>query len=420
MSRSTTALIAATAIVLPSLSQFATAAKPASKTTSSKQSTGSKKLSSKKAATKQKAAANYQVQMEDCDLNTDGRVDVTDIMMVISEYGNDCTTADCTTDVNRDQSINTRDLLAVLSNYGTLPVAPAPETLLSGVRACLQSQFSQDASGLRNLGVENNSWMVMGSALAASNNMSEDAFFATSASDIEHQFGRYLANQSDLNSDFDGTLVLDIEYPFNPSQLGKFINPDSSSYDPIKFDTIVDAFKLRVAVVREMMPNCKLGLYGFPTPHPHGKLESNSEQERIMGYEMAAARGILDQVDVICPVIYQRFGQTDNKYNRIAAYTVNGIQVGHSLRRTDGTALEVQPLVSFKVYNGGSAHHMELVEISDLADQIEVIRAEGVEEFMFWSGQDNLTGSSTITDRLADLLEELDYRSNDVMVASAR
>merc|ERR1711939_428262 len=84
MSRSSTALIAATTIVLPSLSQFATADKTPSTKSNSKQ------VASKKSGSKQQAASNYQVQMEDCDLDSDGHVDISDIVMIINEYGNDC------------------------------------------------------------------------------------------------------------------------------------------------------------------------------------------------------------------------------------------------------------------------------------------------------------------------------------------
>ena len=74
--------------------------------------------------------------------------------------------------------------------------------------------------------------------------------------------------------------------------------------------------------------------------------------------------------------------------------------------------------MSFKVFNGPSAHNKELIEVSDLADQLEVIKSLGVEEFMFWQGKDDLDGSNRISSRLGELLEELNNRS-DVMVADA-
>ncbi|MAT82500.1 MAG: hypothetical protein CMJ29_12755 [Phycisphaerae bacterium] len=412
MSRSSTALIAATAIVLPSLSQFATADKTPSTKSNSKQ------VASKKSGSKQQAASNYQVQMEDCDLDSDGHVDISDIVMIINEYGNDCTTTQCDTDVNRDQVIDMNDLLTVLANYGTLETPPPAQTLLSGVRACLQGKFSQDADTLRDLGVKNDVWMVSGFAVSAPHDVTEEEFFAATASDIENRFGTYLNNKTDLDADYDGMVILDIERPFHPRHLGNFINPEASTYDPVKFDAIVEAYKLRISVVREMMPNCKLGLFGFTTPHPHGNLETLGEQQRIMGYDLAAARGILDQVDVICPIVYQRWGQTDNHYGRIGSYTVNGIEVARTLQRTNGTTPEIQPLMSFKVFNGPSAHNKELIEVSDLADQMEVIKSLGVEEFMFWQGKDDLDGSNRISSRLGELLEELNNRA-DVMVADA-
>lgn len=419
MSRSLTAMIAASAIVLPSLSQFATAATPSSKAGKSSQSLSNKKASSTKtfSSSSQAASSNDQSDMANCDLNNDGLVDVSDVIVVINNYGNSCNTADCNGDANRDQLVDMADVLFVLANYGTVTTVPAPATLLSGVRACLQSKFSGNVAGLEALGVKNDCWMVHGYAVDAPHNCTDEEFFNASVSDIEYRFGRYLSKKTDLMSNYDGMVIIDIERPYHPQQLGKFIDPNSKDYNPEKFEAIVDGYKRRIAVVRDMLPNCKLGIYGFPTPHSHGKLDSNAEQQRIFGYEMAAARGLLDQIDVICPVIYQRFGSTDNNYDRIASYTVNGIEVGRSLRRTDGSTFEIQPLVSFKIYNGASAHDKELITIADLADQIEVIREQGVEEFMFWHGKDDLDGSTTVTERLGELLNELEYRSENVMVA---
>ena len=103
-----------------------------------------------------------------------------------------------------------------------------------------------------------------------------------------------------------------MEAPFHPRELGNYIDPNSAEYNPLKFDAIVEGYKMRIDVVRELVPNCKIGLYGFPTPHAHGKADSAVEVRRTMGYELAAAQGILDQVDTICPVLYQRFGATDS------------------------------------------------------------------------------------------------------------
>lgn len=417
MSRTLTAMIAATAIVLPSLAQFANAAPSSSKVekTSNKSKASSKKASATRPTTQ--SSGSDQVDMADCDLDGNGVVDVNDIMLVLNDFNSDCRANDCLGDVNHDQLVDVTDILAILANYGTLVAPQNSESPLNGVRACLQSSFSSDAAELNKLGVRNDCWMVHGYAVEAPTGSTEEEFFSTSVSDVEYRFGLYLSKKTDLTTDFEGMVILDIESPFHPRHFGKFIDPVSDDYNPEKFEAIVEGYKLRIAVVREMLPNCKLGIYGFPTPHPHGKVDSDSEQRRILGYEMAAARGVFDQIDVIVPVIYQRFGPSDSYYSRMASYTAAGIEVGRSLRRSDGTAPEMQPLMSFKVYNGPSAHNQELIAVSDLADQVEVLRELGVEEFMFWNGKDALNDSITITERLAELKDELEYRSENVMVA---
>ena len=147
---------------------------------------------------------------------------------------------------------------------------------------------------------------------------------------IESTFGHYIArsqNSRPSPASWSWTWKpLSIHVSWQPSI-------EFSRIQPLKFDAIVEGYKMRIDVVRELVPNCKIGLYGFPTPHAHGKADSAVEVRRTMGYELAAARGILDQVDTICPVLYQRFGATDSHYHRIADYMQVGVDTGRSLRR---------------------------------------------------------------------------------------
>lgn len=405
MSRHMTAVFTATAILVPALATTTNAAPSLSSNTRTM-----------KASTLPSAFTPSQA---DCDLDNNGVVDVQDMVKVIEVYGSDCSEEPCDVDVNRDGTVDLNDLLVMLSNYGVLPAGPTVQSSLSGVSVVLQSRFSEEASALDSIGVQNDCWMVHGYAVGMSKNTTEEMFFNASRARIEFEFGRYLSRKADLASDYDGLLILDMETPFHPRELGKYIDPASDDYDPLKFDAIIEGYKMRIDVVRTMAPSCKLGLYGFPTPHAHGKADGNAELQRTLGYEFAAAQGALDQIDVICPVLYQRFGASDNHYNRIEGYMQVGIDTGRSLLRTDGTALEVQPLLSFKIFNGSSAHHKELVPIEDLANQIDKLHSEGVENFMFWNGGDQINDTTTVIERMSELKEELDSRQNTMMVANA-
>ena len=402
MSRHMTAVFTATAILVPALATTANAAST---------------FSSKKASPL--SQATFTPSQADCDLDNNGVVDVNDMVKVIEVYGSDCSAEGCEGDINRDGTVDLNDLLLMLSNYGVLPAGPTVESSLSGVSVVLQSRFSNDASSLEDMGAKNDCWMVQGGAVGMSKDTTEADFFNASRAQIESTFGRYISKKSELGSTFTGLLVLDMETPFHPRELGNYIDPASDEYDPIKFDAIVEGFKMRIDVVRELVPNCKVGLYGFPTPHAHGKADSETEIRRTLGYELAAARGILDQVDTICPVLYQRFGSTDSKYHRIADYMQIGVDTGRSLRRTNGTALDVQPLLAFRIYNGSSAHNKELVPIEDLADQVEMLRNEGIENVMIWNGKDQIDSTTSVIERMSELKEELDSRQNTMMVANA-
>ncbi len=406
MSRHMTAVFTATAILVPALATTANAA-----------STFSSKKETKKASPL--SQATFTPSQADCDLDNNGVVDVNDMVKVIEVYGSDCSAEGCEGDINRDGTVDLNDLLLMLSNYGVLPAGPTVESSLSGVSVVLQSRFSNDASSLEDMGAKNDCWMVQGGAVGMSKDTTEADFFNASRAQIESTFGRYISKKSELGSTFTGLLVLDMETPFHPRELGNYIDPASDEYDPIKFDAIVEGFKMRIDVVRELVPNCKVGLYGFPTPHAHGKADSETEIRRTLGYELAAARGILDQVDTICPVLYQRFGSTDSKYHRIADYMQIGVDTGRSLRRTNGTALDVQPLLAFRIYNGSSAHNKELVPIEDLADQVEMLRNEGIENVMIWNGKDQIDSTTSVIERMSELKEELDSRQNTMMVANA-
>ena len=405
MSRHMTAVFTATAILVPALATTANAA-----------SSVSSKTEFMKGTTLSSAFTPSQA---DCDLDNNGNVDVNDMMKLIEVYGSTCSTNGCEGDINRDGTIDLNDLLLMLSNYGVLPAGPTIESSLGGVSVVLQSRFSNDSASLNSMGSHNGSWMVQGGAVGMSKKTTEAEFFSASRAQIESTFGRYLTKKSELGSAFTGLMILNMEAPFHPRNLGNYIDPASAEYDPLKFDAIVEGFKMRIDVVRELVPNCKIGLYGFPTPHAHGKATSTVEIRRTLGYELAAVRGILDQVDVICPLLYQRFGAQDNHYSRIADYMQVGIDTGRSLRRTDGTALEVQPLLSFKIFNGSSAHNKELVSIEDLASQVDMLRSEGIENLMIWSGKDQIDATTSVTDRMSELKEELDSRHNTMMVANA-
>jgi hypothetical protein len=58
------------------------------------------------------------------------------------------------------------------------------------------------------------------------------------------------------------------------------------------------------------LPGLKLGLYQVIVPDGKGR-PSDAFERRMEGYCEAGRQGMYDHLDVICPVLYQRFGARD-------------------------------------------------------------------------------------------------------------
>jgi hypothetical protein len=52
------------------------------------------------------------------DVNGDGVVNITDLLIMISQWGQCPTSGDCTADVNGDGWVNVTDLLVAIANWG--------------------------------------------------------------------------------------------------------------------------------------------------------------------------------------------------------------------------------------------------------------------------------------------------------------
>lgn len=61
------------------------------------------------------------VPMPTClgDLNSDGSVNVSDLLMLLSQWGFCATTGQCSADLNSDEAVNVSDMLMLLGAWGT-------------------------------------------------------------------------------------------------------------------------------------------------------------------------------------------------------------------------------------------------------------------------------------------------------------
>ena len=342
------------------------------------------------------------------DADRSGMVDVNDILIVIDEYGDDCEAMPCRADINLDGEVSMFDLLQVLAHYGAVIPAHADgdvQTLLTGTHLGEQSRYADDVRSLEDAGIKNDSWMLHGYAVVAPYDITEEEFFAATEEDIRAKLLAYLADKVELDPETTDYVILDIEHPVHPRTFGGYLNPSHDLYDPAQFTRIINAFTLRISVARELFPNAQLGLFGVTTPHPHGDATLEAQMTSQGGFLAASAAGLYDDLDVLCPVIYQRFGRSDSRHYSIEPYTQLGVDSAELLRRSDGTTPSIMPVMSLAIFNGGSADHEQPILVEDLAAQIGVLQERGYTEWLVWNDDDTVADTDLlVTDYFDNLL----------------
>ncbi len=207
--------------------------------------------------------------------------------------------------------------------------------------------------------------------------------------------------------------ILDIEKPVQPREFGAFIEELEAEDNMELFGQYIDAFRRRIQAAREVLPNARIAMYGVIVPHSWGDPDLPPQQKIMSGYWAAEEYGFYDDADLLIPIIYQRFGPDDNKFDRLDDYTILGWEEANNLRRTDGTSIPVVPMTTFKIYNGGSPYTKTPVDPENLLYQINVLRDLGVHEFLFWNGKDEIKNyDETVVDRLRLVLDEAEAPSS--------
>jgi hypothetical protein len=124
---------------------------------------------------------------------------------------------------------------------------------------------------------------------------------------------------------------------------------------------------------------------------PDGRGRSSDEFERRMcGYLEAGRQGMYDELDFICPVLYQRFGADDatpaTLRRWVTAATRQGIEGSLALTNRNGLGIPLVPIISFWVFNKNSVNNRRAVSPELVARQLQVVQDAGVAAIVFWSG----------------------------------
>jgi hypothetical protein len=229
------------------------------------------------------------------------------------------------------------------------------------IRFSLQGEYVSDglADALRPLGVADTVVTVNGSALNAPNTVTEADFIDVSddaLTGIRNRFTNYLANNGLLRG-ADDLFILDIEGVISPVRIGGLVEPDPRRTD--RKDAVVKGYTERIRVVREVLlandaPEVKLGLYQVIRPDPKGQV-TDAFRDSMYGYRHAGSRGMYDQLDYICPVLYQRFGPPNGTAEQVLRWfddaTRQGIDSSLTLTRSDGAVVPLCPILTFWVAN---------------------------------------------------------------------
>jgi hypothetical protein len=256
------------------------------------------------------------------------------------------------------------------------------------IRFSLHNRFAEKrlTEALAELGISNRAVTLAGAAVIGGKHVGQQEFVDAGAEEIRTTFTRFLARHSLAPRPHD-LVILDIEpRHIAPGHLGDYCGQEQAD--------LIAGYRCRIEVAREVLGGSggsgpRLGLYQVIVPDVKGECSEKFER-RMWGYLEAGRQGMYDQLDFVCPVLYQRFGPADATPPRLARWTAaatcQGIIGSLALNRANGTRIPLVPLLGLWVFNGGSDSNRNAVSPDSVADQLAIVqRAVGIEAILFWS-----------------------------------
>jgi hypothetical protein len=268
------------------------------------------------------------------------------------------------------------------------------------IRFSLQGAYASDelATGLRALGIENTVVTIHGFALNAAKDVPESEFVDASVdalAEIRNRFTRYLEGRA-LPRPAD-LIILDMEPAgFSPRDIG-------SLADSVRRDAVIGGYRQRIGTARAVLldrnlPDVKIGLYQIIVPDGRGR-PTDAFAARMGGYDYAGRRGMYDELDYLCPVLYQRFGPGDGTDGEVRGWldasTRQGIDASLTLTRSDGRAIPLCPLLTFWVANSPDVTTNAGTAVSPalILRQLRTLRRyrpREVEVIVLWAGSESV------------------------------
>jgi hypothetical protein len=255
-------------------------------------------------------------------------------------------------------------------------------------RFSLQNRYAEVVvNELVQFGISNRAVTISGRATMSEKEISRTDFIGAKAVEIRTKLRDFLAEHR-LPRDND-LVILDMEPDgFSPGSLGK--------YEGKQQRDLIDAYRRRIRVARQVLRQkaggVELALYQVIVPDVKGGM-NDAFRQRMAGYEEAGRRGMYDQLDYICPVLYQRFGPDDAGAETVRRWTARAtrqaIEGSLGLTRRNGKRIPLAPILGFWVFNRNSANNRKAVSPESVAAQLRIVQGyDGVQVILFWSGSE--------------------------------
>jgi hypothetical protein len=254
-------------------------------------------------------------------------------------------------------------------------------------RFSLQNRYADPSlvDGVDLLGVTNDAVTISGRAMMGEKTISKEEFIAAKGPAIRALLKSFLKKHALPRPN--SLVILDMEPEgFAPRALGQF--------DGAELKQLVRAYALRIHVAGQVLrkdAGVKVGLYQVIVPDGKGEL-SEQFASSLCGYIAAGRLGMYDELDFICPVLYQRFGPEDAPPARLRAWieasTQQAIDGSLVLARSDGSPIPLVPVLSFWVFNATKLPAIrQAVAPKRIGRQLELVQnATGIDAVVFWSG----------------------------------
>jgi len=285
-------------------------------------------------------------------------------------------------------------------------------TATCDIRFSLQDEYADLSlvGQLADRGISDQAVTISGYATVSEKDITSGEFIDASVDEIRTRLKKYLEKHAPRANDL---VILDMEPDgIAPRQLGQFVK-DTKLPQPL-----IEAYRRRIRIARQELrrtrtPGLKLGLYQVIVPDGKGH-NSDGFEKRMRGYVAASEQGMFDQLDFICPVLYQRWDSDDATPAKLRTWladsTRQALQKSHDLTRRNGSRIPLVPILSFWVFKKRSPDDVRpAVTPESLALQLEIVQdAVGIEAILFWSGwqttQDMVSAKVQVID-IHDLLK---------------